>query len=66
MASVSVLAPSAAEADALATAFYILGVEKARAYCEAHPSIGAVLLPEGAACPVVCGMTAEQITLTVA
>ena len=30
MASATVLAPTAAEADALATAFFILGVEKAR------------------------------------
>jgi thiamine biosynthesis lipoprotein len=40
-------APTAAEADALATAFFILGVEPARAYCEAQPHIGAVLLPDG-------------------
>ncbi len=40
---VSVAAPTAAEADALATAFFILGVEKARAYCESRPEIGAVL-----------------------
>lgn len=39
-------APTAAEADALATAFFILGVDQARAYCEAHPGIGAALLPE--------------------
>jgi thiamine biosynthesis lipoprotein len=48
MASVTVLAPRAAVADALATAFFVLGVEAARAYCAAHPDIGAVLLPEGA------------------
>ncbi len=39
-------APTAAEADALATAFFILGVEKARVFCETHPQIGAVLLPQ--------------------
>lgn len=47
MASASVVAPTAAEADALATAFFILGVEWARAYCEKHPEIGAVMLPAG-------------------
>src|SRR5262249_40466610 len=47
MASVTVLAPTAAEADALATAFYILGVEKAKAYCDRRPEISAVLLPNG-------------------
>lgn len=42
--SATVTAPTAAEADALATAFYVLGVDKARAYCETHPEIGAVLI----------------------
>lgn len=46
MASVSVLAPSAALADALSTAFYVGGLELARHYCAAHPEVGAVLLPE--------------------
>lgn len=46
LASASVLAPTAAEADALATAFFIQGVDWARAYCEAHPDIGTVLLPK--------------------
>jgi thiamine biosynthesis lipoprotein len=47
IASASVLAPTAAEADALSTAFYVGGVELARRYCETHPGIGAILLPEG-------------------
>jgi len=38
------VAPSAAAADALATAFLILGVEGARAYCAQHPEIGAVMI----------------------
>ena len=45
VALASVVAPTAAEADALSTAFFILGVDKARAYCEKHPDIGALLLP---------------------
>ncbi len=53
LAQVSVVAPTAAEADALATAFYILGIDKARAYCEAHPEVGAVLLPSGENAPPV-------------
>jgi thiamine biosynthesis lipoprotein len=56
MASVSVLAPSAAEADALATAFFILGTEEARAYCETHPDIAAVLLEENDSEPIVIGV----------
>jgi FAD:protein FMN transferase len=44
MLSVTVTAPTAAEADALATAFFILGVSKAREYCEQHSAIGAALI----------------------
>jgi thiamine biosynthesis lipoprotein len=57
VASASVLAPTAAEADALATAFFILGVEKAQQYCAAHPEISAILLPDGEAAPVLIGQT---------
>jgi thiamine biosynthesis lipoprotein len=64
LASASVVAPTAAEADALATAFFILGVDRARAYCAAHPGIGAVLLPDGdKAHPVVMGFAADTIEL---
>jgi FAD:protein FMN transferase len=63
MASASVVAPTAAEADALATAFYILGLDQARAYCASHPDVGAVLLPEGADKPVVIGLTPDEIEL---
>jgi FAD:protein FMN transferase len=44
MLSATVTAPSAAVADALATAFFILGVEGARAYFASHPEIGAALI----------------------
>jgi thiamine biosynthesis lipoprotein len=47
LASVTVVAPTGAEADALSTAFYVGGVELARRYCNAHPEVGAILLPEG-------------------
>jgi thiamine biosynthesis lipoprotein len=63
MASASVVAPTAAEADALATAFFILGIDKARAYCASHPEIGAVLLAEGDSVPVVVGLPSSEITL---
>jgi thiamine biosynthesis lipoprotein len=64
MALASAIAPSAAEADALATAFFIAGVEPARAYCETHPGIGAVLLPEGGGSrPVVLGLGPEEVSL---
>lgn len=45
--SASALAPTAAEADALSTAFYVLGLEGTREYCKKHPGIGAVLVGAG-------------------
>jgi FAD:protein FMN transferase len=51
LASASVLAPTAAEADALSTAFFIQGVEAARQYCASRPEVGALLVtnpPSGA------------------
>lgn len=40
----SVLAPSAAEADALATAFYVMGPAAAGEYCKTHDGVAAVLV----------------------
>jgi thiamine biosynthesis lipoprotein len=37
-----VIAPTAEQADALSTAFYVSGLERARAYCAAHPEISAL------------------------
>jgi thiamine biosynthesis lipoprotein len=48
-ASVTALAPTAAEADALSTAFYLLGTEGAASYVAEHPEIGAILIEEGPA-----------------
>jgi thiamine biosynthesis lipoprotein len=45
MLSVTVLAPSAAVADALSTAFFVMGVEKARQCCENWPEVGVILIP---------------------
>jgi len=41
--SVTVLAPMAAEADALSTAFYVMGSEAAINYCRRRPTIAAIL-----------------------
>ena len=58
----AVTAPTAAEADALATAFFVMGVESARSYCEANPQIGAVLLPRDAdAHMIVLGRAQAEI-----
>ena len=47
MAIAAVTAPTAAVADAFATAFFILGVKPARELCAKRPDIGAVLLARG-------------------
>lgn len=38
------VAPTAAEADALATAFYVMGVEAVAEYCSTHPDVGAAMV----------------------
>ncbi len=45
MLSVSVIAPDAAVADALSTAFFVLGVEKALQACDNFEGVGALLFP---------------------
>jgi thiamine biosynthesis lipoprotein len=42
--SVSVVAPTAAEADALSTAFYVMGCTAAERYCAERPEIGFLML----------------------
>ncbi len=44
MLNVSVIALTAAEAEALSTAFYVMGVEKTVEYCENHKDIGVLIL----------------------
>jgi len=50
-ASVTVLASTSADADALSTAFYLLGPEAARDHVAAHPEIGVVIVREGLSDP---------------
>lgn len=65
LAGATAVAPTAAVADALATAFFILGVEGTSRFCQTYTHIGAVLLPEepGAA-PVIFNLTPEEIQLS--
>jgi thiamine biosynthesis lipoprotein len=42
--SATVIAPTAAEADALSTAFYVMGPDAVQEYCAAHPEIAALLV----------------------
>jgi len=41
--SATALAPSAAVADALSTAFFVMSTEEVKQYCEDHPDVGAIL-----------------------
>lgn len=45
--STTVIAGSAAQADALSTAFYVMGVEETQAYCESHDDISALIITAG-------------------
>jgi thiamine biosynthesis lipoprotein len=45
--SVTVAAQSGAEADALATAFYVMGRPAAIEYCRQHPGVSAVIMSAG-------------------
>jgi thiamine biosynthesis lipoprotein len=53
--SVTVLAPTAAQADALSTAFYVLGPRQSREYCDLHPEVAAVMF-----CPAAGGQLIER------
>jgi thiamine biosynthesis lipoprotein len=48
VASATAIAPTAAEADALSTAFFVLGLEGTREYCLRHPEVTAVLITKSA------------------
>lgn len=45
--SATVVAPSAAVADALSTAFFVMGPEQALAFCRTRPEIAAILICPG-------------------
>jgi thiamine biosynthesis lipoprotein len=45
--SVTVLAPTATEAEGLSTAFYVMGPQQAAEYCAARPEIAALLVAPG-------------------
>jgi thiamine biosynthesis lipoprotein len=62
--SATVLAPTAVEAEALSTAFYVMGPEKTAEYCTSRPGIAAVLVCPGSRDGSVrlhaCGLKAGQ------
>jgi len=52
----------AAEADALSTAFFVMGVEGTRQYCRRHPEAGAVLVTKPGECEVI-GLNHREVEL---
>lgn len=64
LASATAVAPTAALADALSTAFFILGLDGTRQFCEANSQVGAILLPPGEkAEPVVLNLGTDELTV---
>jgi thiamine biosynthesis lipoprotein len=63
--SASVIAPTATASDALSTAFFVMGVEGAKAYCASHPEVGAIIVTAGdgeSARPVRIGLVPARAT----
>ena len=58
------LAPSAALADALSTAFYVMGLTQALQYCDLHPELAAILVTTGERAGSIdvhtAGLTADE------
>ena len=44
MLSSTAIAACGATADALATAFYVMGVDRTGQYCDEHPEVSAILV----------------------
>jgi thiamine biosynthesis lipoprotein len=61
---VSVLAPTAAEADALSTAFFVLGAEPTARFCYTHPDVRALLLPVGTEQPLSWNIDPTRLKLS--
>ena len=63
--SVTAIAPTAALADALSTAFYVMGLDEIRRYCDSHPEVGAIVIPFPAAdrrvAPLVIGFDIQRL-----
>jgi thiamine biosynthesis lipoprotein len=58
----SVVAPTAAEADALSTAFFVLGVEPTARFCRTRPDVGVVLLPAAGDRPLTFNLSPQTFS----
>jgi thiamine biosynthesis lipoprotein len=70
LGGVSVIARDGATADALATALFVMGLDKAVAFCKDNPDIGAVLVdrarggePSAGPRVVTCNLTQDEVNL---
>ncbi len=62
--SATAIAPTAMEADALSTAFFVMGVEGTRQFCQRHRRVAAVLILDQASPRiVVCGEAELEVLL---
>ena len=61
--SVSVVAPTAALSDALATAFFVGGRELAEQYCQTHSEVLVIMLESNSAIPVMFGSSSGCVGL---
>ncbi len=65
--SASCLAPTAALADALATAFFVMSLDAIEAFCEKNHELGAIILPRpvkgGAVEPVFLGIASSCVEI---
>jgi len=62
--SVTALAPTAAAADALSTAFFVMSTEDVGKFCKQHTGTGAIVIPtpdEGNPVEIVCFGTASDV-----
>jgi len=63
--SASCLAPSAALADALATAFFVMSIDSIEEYCEKNQEVGAIVVPRlqqgGKEAPVFFGIASSCV-----
>jgi thiamine biosynthesis lipoprotein len=61
---VTVIAPTAVEADALSTAFFVLGQQATARFCQTRPDVGVVILPAGQERPVTFNLTSRSFSLS--